>query len=245
MAVTTTIVMDVELWRSAVKLIGNFISPFVRRVAVSLNILELPFEFENLFVFQDPDTVRRHNPLVRIPVLLLDDGATLVESGAILDEIDRMVGPERSLTPSGGLQRRRVVQTTAIALACAEKTLWAHYEGRVRPAEKVHSPWIEHNERQVLGGLEQLDMVASRVDEGGWIAGTRNISQADVTTTVAYTFANTVRPKLGLADRFPHLLRFVAHCEGLPPFLKAAVPALPPPAHPDPSIRSIPSSRSD
>ena len=106
------------------KLIGNFISPFVRRVAVSLNILELPFELENLFVFQNPDAVRRHNPLVRIPVLLLDDGASLVESGAILDEIDRMIGPQRSLTPSGGIQRRQVVQTTAIALACAEKALW-------------------------------------------------------------------------------------------------------------------------
>ena len=51
------------------KLIGNFISPYVRRVAVSLNILELPFELEDLFVFKHPDVVRRYNPVVRIPVL--------------------------------------------------------------------------------------------------------------------------------------------------------------------------------
>ena len=158
------------------KLIGNFLSPYVRRVAVSLNILELPFELDELFVFKEPDVVRRHNPLVRIPVLLVDDGATLVESSAILDEIDRMVGPERSLIPSDGVQRRRVVQTAAIALACAEKAQWAFYEGRVRPAEKIHTPWIEHNERQVLGGLEQLNTVASTIDEGGWVAGTQNIS---------------------------------------------------------------------
>jgi len=80
-----------------VRLIGNFLSPYTRRVAVSLNILELPFELEELFVFKEPDIVRRHNPVVRIPVLVLDDGATLVESSAILDEIDRMVGPERCL----------------------------------------------------------------------------------------------------------------------------------------------------
>jgi glutathione S-transferase len=157
---------------AAMRLIGNFLSPYVRRVAASLNILELPFELEEIFVFKEPDVVRRHNPLVRIPVLVLGDGATLVESSAILDEIDRMVGPERCLIPSGGLQRRRVVQATAIGLACAEKAQWAFYEGRVRPAEKVHTPWIEHNENQVLGGFEQLNIVASKIDEGGWIAGT-------------------------------------------------------------------------
>ena len=74
-------------------MIGIFLSPFVRRVAVSLNILKLPFELEEVFVFGEPDIVRRYNPLVRIPVLVLDDGENLVESGAILDEIDRMVRP--------------------------------------------------------------------------------------------------------------------------------------------------------
>jgi glutathione S-transferase len=207
-----------------VRLIGNFLSPYVRRVAVSLNILELPFELEKLFVFKEPDVVRRHNPLVRIPVLLLDDGAKLVDSAAILDEIDHMVGPERCLTPGDRVQRRRVVQTTAIAFACAEKAQWAFYEGRVRPAEKVHAPWIEHNEKQVLGGLEHLNAMASKIEEGSWIAGTVNISQADVTTAVAYTFANTVRPKLVLSERFPHLSRFAGRCEALPAFLEAPVP---------------------
>lgn len=209
------------------KLIGNFLSPYVRRVAVSLNLLELPFELEELFVFKKPDVVRRHNPLVRIPVLLLDDGANLVESGAILDEIEHLVSPERRLTPSEGLQRRRVVQTTAIALACAEKAQWAFYEGRVRPEEKVHTPWIEHNEKQVLGGFEHLNIAASKIDDGGWIAGTPKISQADVTATVAYTFAKTVRPKLELAERFPELSRFARRCENLPAFLKTPVPQAP------------------
>ncbi len=209
------------------RLIGNYLSPYVRRVAVSLNILELSFKLEELFVFKEPDVVRRHNPLVRIPVLVLDDGAALVESSAILDEIDRMVGPERCLTPSGGVQRRRVVQTTAIAVACAEKAQWAFYEGRVRPAEKIHAPWIEHNENQVLGGFEHLNVAASKIDQRGWIAGTPNISQADVTTAVAYTFANTVRPKLGLAERFPQLSRFARRCEALPAFLTTPVPPAP------------------
>jgi glutathione S-transferase len=120
-----------------------------------------------------------------------------------------------------------VAQTTAIALASAEKAQWAFYEGRVRPAEKVHAPWIEHNENQVLGGFEHLNVAASKIEEGGWIAGTPNISQADVTTAVAYTFSNTVRPKLGLVGRFPQLSRFVGRCEALPAFSNTPVPPAP------------------
>jgi glutathione S-transferase len=177
----------------AVILVGNFLSPYVRRVGVSLNILDLPFELEELFVFKAPDVVRRHNPVVRIPVLVLDDGERLIESGAILDEIDRMVGPDRCLTPASGLGRRRVVQIAAMAIACAEKAQRAFYEGRVRPVEKVRAPWVEHNEKQVLGGFEHLDRIASEANDVAWLAGTPHMSQADVTTVVAFTFANTVR----------------------------------------------------
>jgi len=206
------------------KLIGIYLSPFVRRVAVSLNVLNVPFESEPVFVFGEPDVVRRYNPLVRIPILVLDDGENLVESGAILDEIDHMVGPERRLTPESPL-RRRVVQTAAIALACAEKAQWAFYEDRVRPPEKVHAPWIEHNDKQVLGGLAHLNVAAAQVDQDSWIAGTPHMSQADVTTTVAFTFAKTARPHLQLGERFPELSRFAERCETLPEFVAAPIPA--------------------
>jgi len=210
-----------------VRLIGIYLSPFVRRVAVSLSILKLPFESDDVFVFGERDIVRSYNPLVRIPILALDDGENLVESGAILDEIDQMVSPGQRLTPSDGPLRRRVVQTTAIALACAEKSQWAFYEDRVRPAEKVHTPWIEHNDNQVLGGFRHLNVAAASMTDDGWIAGTPNISQADVTTAIAYTFANLSRPHLELAERFPQLSRFTERCENLPAFLSAPLPTAP------------------
>jgi glutathione S-transferase len=212
------------LRRFAVRLVGIFLSPFVRRVAVSLNVLKLPFQHEDVFVFGEQDTVRRYNPLVRIPIMVTDDGENLVESTAILDEIDHMVSPERRLIPSGGPLRRRVLQIAAIALGGADKAQWAFYEDRVRPAEKIHRPWIEHNDRQVLGGFEHLNAVAENIGDGAWIAGTRDISQADVTTAVAFTFANLARSDLRLTDRFPKLARFAQRCEALPAFLEAPLP---------------------
>lgn len=209
------------------RLIGVLLSPYVRRVAVSLNILKLPFELDEVFVFGERETVRRYNPLVRIPILVLEDGTNLVESSAILDEVDHRVAPEFRLTPAEGLPRRRVLQTTAIAVGSAEKAQWAFYEGRVRPDEKIHTPWIDHNDSQVLGGFKHLEKEAAGLHDGSWIAGTPEISQADVTTAVAFTFAKTARPDLALPERFPALSRFAERCEALPSFVEAPFPALP------------------
>jgi glutathione S-transferase len=58
-------------------LIGMFDSPFVRRVAVTLNLLEIPFEHRNWSVGKDFELIRRYNPLGRVPTLVLDDGDAL------------------------------------------------------------------------------------------------------------------------------------------------------------------------
>ncbi|MGI9400000.1 MAG: glutathione S-transferase family protein [Rhizobiaceae bacterium] len=206
------------------KLVGNYLSPYVRRVAVSLNLLELPFTLDEIYVFKKPEVVRQFNPVVRIPVLVLDEGSSLVESSAILDEIDQIVGPERALIPPSGNLRRTVMQIISTAIACTEKAQWAFYEGRVRPAEKIHEPWIEHNESQVVGGFGYLNDLAEKCIDSGWIAGTEKISQADVTTVVAFSFADAVRPNLDLSKLYPELSKYAERCEALEEFTKAPLP---------------------
>ena len=98
------------------KLIGNYLSPFARRVAISLNELGIAHEMENVMVSKNPEAVSGHNPLIRIPTLILDDGEVLVESFAILDAIDEMAGPGKALVPASGADRRRILKITAIAL---------------------------------------------------------------------------------------------------------------------------------
>ena len=134
------------------KLIGNYLSPFTRRVAVSLNAMNMPFEVEELSVFKKPEAVRKYNPVVRIPTLVLDDGEVLVESYAILDSIDQMAGPKKCLTPLSGKERRRVMKVTAIGLASMEKAVWAFYEGRFRPEEKSTNPGLSTMKSRFLVG---------------------------------------------------------------------------------------------
>ncbi len=111
-------------------LVGQYDSPYVRRVAVSLRVLSIPYQHDTRSVFGDFDSIRTTNPLGRIPALILDDGQVLIDSAAILDWLDESVEPEQALVPRSGAERVRALQR--IALACsgspwpaAASTSWA------------------------------------------------------------------------------------------------------------------------
>src|SRR5215831_3302837 len=104
-------------------LIGQLDSPYVRRVAVSLVVLGLPFERRLLSVFRHPEEMRRLNPLGRVPALVLDDGTTLIDSAAILDYLDELVGPDRALLPRSGDARRDALRIMALGTGCSDKAI--------------------------------------------------------------------------------------------------------------------------
>jgi glutathione S-transferase len=88
-------------------LVGQYDSPYVRRLAVSLRVLGFVYEHDTRSVFGDFDAMRQINPLGRIPSVVLDGGEVLIDSAAILDWVDQTVGPERALLPprpSGGVR---------------------------------------------------------------------------------------------------------------------------------------------
>lgn len=205
------------------KLFGTFMSPFVRRVAVSLNVLDLPFESVPLTVSKQPEEVRKYNPLTRVPALMLDSGETLIESSAILDVIDEMVGPERALVPSSGEARRHVLKIVSVGAGCADKSVWAYYEVTKRPHEKVHQPWLEHNEGQVLAGYAYLEDQLKQAGVDALFRTGAALNQAGITCAVAYRFTAQVRPNLNIAGAAPTLAAFSEACETLDVFKSAAL----------------------
>jgi glutathione S-transferase len=206
------------------KLFGSYRSPFVRRVAITMNVFGMPFEHMDVPVFDNPDAVNVHNPLTRVPTLVLDDGEVLIESYAMLDALDDMIGPEKALFPAGGAERRHVMRIAAAAVGTMDKTQWAAYESRFHPKEKVHQPWIDHNDNQVKGGLEFLNGLSVKVGDGEWIAGGDSITQADISSVVAYAFAGLARPKMGVAEAYPALAAFAARMEATAPFKASQLP---------------------
>jgi glutathione S-transferase len=202
-------------------LIGMFDSPFVRRVALSMQLLDMPFEHCNWSVGKDQADIRRYNPLGRVPTLVLDDGETLIESSAILDYIDETAGPGRALLPRSGAERRLSLKLMSIATGVADKGVAQLYEGAFRPAEKRHEPWVERCRSQMHEGLAELDRYAATLDGKSWLVGAR-MTQADITVACATTFLHEA---LNLdSSQYPVLMRQVARCEALPAFREIHLP---------------------
>jgi glutathione S-transferase len=209
------------------QLIGMFDSPFVRRVAVSMQMLHVPFEHLDWSVGRDFDRIGAHNPLGRVPTLLLPDGTALVDSAAILDFLDEQAGADRALLPPSGAPRRAALQAMALATGAAEKGVLQVYEQVFRPAPKRHEPWVERCRSQMNAGLAALERVAAARSSSPWLVAER-CTQADITTACVFTFLGEALPEALATQPCPALQALTLRCEALPGFRATRIPFLRP-----------------
>jgi glutathione S-transferase len=206
-------------------LIGMFDSPFVRRVAISMKLLQIPFEHANWSVGRDFDRIREYNPLGRVPTLVTDEGEKLMESGAILDHLDERAGPERALLPRSGADRRRALNLMAMATGAAEKGVLQVYERVFRPEEKRHPPWADRCRAQMSGSLAAIDRYLGERGVSQWLVGKR-MTQADITAVCVFTFLNDALKVAADPVVFQSLGTLAARCESLPVFQETRTPFL-------------------
>ncbi len=172
------------------RLYGRYASPFVRRVAVTLQLYGLAYQLEALMPFGDDKVaLAKINPIARVPALRLGGGDMLIDSAVILDYLDELVGPHRALTPAAGPERRRVLTLLAVALGANEKLVGGLYERHFRPRETWHRPWLDVCDKQVRDGFAWLDAEFA----GPWFCGA-NMTQADVTVAIFWLFGCGKRP---------------------------------------------------
>ena len=195
-------------------LIGQFDSPFVRRVGVAMRLYGLPFEHKPWSVWSDAEALSKINPLRRVPVLVLDTGETLIESGAILDHLDEFVGPQRALIPRSGPERRRVLNLCALATGLAEKAVALFYEGFLHQAPS--QTWIDRCRAQIGDVLTLLEAYRRGVEAPFWQGPA--VGHADIATTCALRFVREVHPDLFDAARYPGLAALADRCEALEAF---------------------------
>jgi glutathione S-transferase len=193
-------------------LIGHFDSPYVRRVAISLTLLGIDFERNPLSVFSDADALRAFNPLGRVPVLVIEGGEALVESGAILDYLDERVGLERALLPLSGQARRADVQLMVLATGMADKAVSIGYEQRRTP-DKMDEGWMARCRGQVRSALAELERryQSRRQADGRWL-------QPEITTAVMLGYVRMRQPALVPAGSYPALEALCVRAEASPAF---------------------------
>ena len=139
------------------QLIGMLDSPYVRRVAVSLQLLGLPFEHRSISVFSTFEQFRQINPVVKAPSLVCDDGTVLMDSTLILEYAEGLAAAGKSLMPKDAAARQHALRTIGLALAACEKSVQIVYERMLRPAEKMHEPWLTRITGQLLAAYDALE----------------------------------------------------------------------------------------
>lgn len=201
------------------KLIGMLDSPYVRRVAISAKRLGIPLEHQSVSVFRHFEQFQQINPVVKAPTLVLDDGEVLIDSTLIIEYLEALAGPGKSLMPGDIDQRLRSLRLIGLGLAACEKSVQLYYERNLRPAEIQFEPWVERVEGQLAAAYSalerELEMQPLKTD------GT--IAQDGITLAVAWSFTRLVVPDQVDVNRFPQISAFTEYAEGLEDFVSTPI----------------------
>ena len=149
-------------------------SPFVRKVRIAASVLGLDGEIaiDRADTMDPDDTIRRQNPLGKIPALMVEDGTVLFDSRVILEYLDHRAGGGRIIPDDPGA-RFSALRLQALADGIMDASVLLVYEGRWRPPERHEPKWIELQTGKVeraLSALEAAPLPATTTPDVGQIA---------------------------------------------------------------------------
>jgi glutathione S-transferase len=133
-------------------------SPFARKVRIAAAILGLDRDvtLEPADTVEPSDSLRRQNPLGKIPVLILDDGTALYDSPVILEYLDHRAGGGR-IIPTAPAARFAALCQEALCDGILDAAILRVYEGRWRPPEHHVAKWVEHQTGKMTRALAALE----------------------------------------------------------------------------------------
>lgn len=211
------------------QLIGQYDSPFVRRVGLALTRYGMAFTHHPFSSFGESDRFAAHNPLRRVPTLVLDaqDGAAeeaLIDSHAILDHLDEIHGRERALIAASGPDRRAALRRCAVATGIADKAVSFFYARNF--AASLAPEFVARSEGQIRDGLALLDReCAGR--SGDWWFGAEPGHDDNTVACVARFVRDAYAYLVNLAD-YPALADHSARAEARPEFIAISQVFIPP-----------------
>jgi|SRR5688572_132141 len=193
-------------------------SPYVRRVAISLQLLRVPFEHASISVFRTFEQFRQINPVVKAPTLVCDDGTVLMDSTLIIEYAEALADFHKSLMPVSVAERQHALRVIGLALAACEKSVQIIYERQLRPAEKLHEPWVARVTGQLLAAYEALEAEERKRPLS---VTSETINQAGLSTAVAWHFTQQTLAEVVAAEKYPALMALSSKAEALAEFVAA------------------------
>ena len=205
-------------------LIGQYDSPFVRRVGVAMRLYSLTFEHRPWSVFADGERLVAYNPLRRVPTLVLDDGEVLIETAAILDHLDESVGTGRALVAKSGSARRMALKLCALAGGVSDKAVSMFYEKALHATSS--DIWVDRCTTQIGSALDALE-ADRRARSTPWWLG-QSLSHVDIAVACALRFIDEAHPGVLDVARWPGLVAHGDRCESLEVFQEISQPFIAP-----------------
>jgi glutathione S-transferase len=189
------------------KIIGSYVSPYVRKVVACLGLKGLAYEIDPITPFFGDEEFARLSPLRRIPVLIHGD-LTLCDSSVICAWLDE-VYPERPLLPAAPADRARARWLEEYAdTRMGDVFIWGlFYQKRVHPAvwgEPGDAARIERTLAKDAPAV--LDYLEGELPAAGFLFG--EIGLADI--AIASFFRNAFYVDFAIdAARWPRTAAFV------------------------------------
>lgn len=183
------------------KLIGTTPSPFVRKVRVVLAEKKIDYEFIIDTPRQDGSIVSTHNPLGRIPVLLLDDGTPVFDSPVIVEYLDN-VTPNTKLMPQPNRERMEVKRWEALADGLMDAAVAIRMES-LRPDNLQSVVWM-HSQNEAIS--RSLAFMSRELGEKVHCMGVP-YTLADICVGVALGYLDFRFPERDWRGAHPNLAR--------------------------------------
>ena len=150
------------------KLLAALASPYARKVRIVLAEKRIDCEVEVVDVAPPENPVNAHNPLGKVPTLVLDDGTALFDSRVIVEFLDN-VSPISRLIPDDNRERLAVRRWEALADGVLDSGLLIRYES-LRPKKEQSAAWVEKQLGKVKRGLSFME---SELGDKAWCNGER------------------------------------------------------------------------
>ncbi len=200
------------------KLIGTKTSPYVRKARVLLAEKKLPYDFVEENVWAATTQVGRHNPLTKVPVLVLDDGTSLYDSSVITEYVDTLAAP--ALIPGSGVERALARRSESLADGICDAAVGIVLD-RKRELPRQDAVAVDRSRAKLEAGIAAF---AEALGDRDWLDG-GSPGLGDLAAGCALFYLEFRLPEIGWRSRHANLRRWAERLEARPSFSGTKPPA--------------------
>ncbi len=200
------------------KLLASLTSPYARKIRVVLMEKRIEVDLVEENVWAADTKVGLHNPLTKVPVLVLDDGTSLYDSRVIAEFLDG-ISPVTRLIPEGGRDRAMVKRLEALGDGITDAGIAIFLE-RKRDANQQGTDWITRQMGKVESGIAA---VARELGDRKFCQG-ENMNLGDISVACGLLWLEFRMPEIKWRETYPNLRSWVERLEARTSFTETKPP---------------------